>query len=228
MDSAAAREHLRDGTRLLRADQVQALHPALLSVVQGQPEFASWIPSSLCLFYVDAVHLGGRRFGQKDPRKRQMIGAWTLAATEQGSGTRRDLVLELFGTGRGVARAAGLGKVKFREAKAALSHVDSTGNDLHDIRIGKTRLVWNGRAAGDSTRMEQPIRESWVMEGLRGIVWGVSTTITPAWSRPLVGALRVEGKDDLAEALKASPTRFVGPVYYGGGGQLGFSESRER
>jgi hypothetical protein len=228
MDSSAARKHLRDGSRLLQADKVQTLHPALHSVVEGQPEFASWIPSSLCLFYVDAVHLGGRRYGQKDPRKRQMIGAWTLAATEQGSGARRDLVLELFGSGRGVGRGAGLAKVKFREAKSALSHADSTGNDLHDVRIGKTRLVWDGRAAGDSTRVEQPIQESWLAEGTRGTVWDVSTIITPGWSRPLVGALRVEGKDDLAKALKASPTRFVGPVYYGGGGELRFSVSRDR
>jgi hypothetical protein len=55
------------------------------------------------------------------------------------------------------------------------------------------------------------------------MVWGVDVTFTPEWSRPLVGVLSVEGKDDLAKALKASPIRFVGPRYYGGKGELRFS-----
>lgn len=223
IDPRAAGKYVREGARLLRAEQVQSLHPALRSVVESQPEFASWIPSSLCLFYVDAVHLGGRRYGNKDPRKRQMIGAWTLAATEQGSGARRDLVLDFFGTRGDLVRAAQLAKVKFREAQSAVSKAAGTDNDLHDIRIGKTRLVWNGRAAGDSTRVEHAIEESWLAKGTSGGLWGIRSVLEPTWSRPLVGVLSVEGKDDLAKALKASPTRFVGPVFYGGGGKLRFS-----
>ena len=223
MDPRVAGKHRREGSQLLTADRVQSLHPALLSVIENQPEFGSWIPSSLCLFYVDAVHLGGRRYGNKDPRKRQMLGAWTLAATEQGSGARRDLVLELFGSRGDLARAAQRAKVRFREARAALSKVPGTDNDLHEVKIGKTRLVWNGRAAGDSTKVEQAIEESWLAKGTSGVVWAVKTTLEPTWSRPLVGALSVEGKDDLAKALKASPTRFVGPVLFGGGGKLRFS-----
>jgi hypothetical protein len=38
----------------------------------------------------------------------------------------------------------------------------------------------------------------------------------------MVGSLKVEGKDDLAKLLKASPIRFVGPVYQGGTGSLHF------
>jgi hypothetical protein len=223
MDPRVAGKHGREGVNLLRADRVQSLHPALVSAIESQPEFASWIPSSLCLYYVDAVHLGGRRYGNKDPRKRQLFGAWTLAATERGSGARRDLVLELFGSRGDLVRAAQLAKVKFREAQATLSKAAGTGNDLHDVKIGKTRLVWNGRAAGDSTRVEQPIEESWLAKGISGRLWAVTTTLEPAWSRPLVGVLSVEGKDDLAKALKASPTRFVGPVLFGGGGKLRFT-----
>lgn len=223
MDPGVARKQLREGTHLLPANRVQSLHPALRSVIEGQPEFASWIPSSLCLYYVERVHLGGRRYGNKDPRKRQIVGTWTLAATERGSGARRDLVLELFGTHGDLVRAAGRAKVKFREARSAVSKAVGTDNDLHEIRIGKTRLAWDGRAAGDSTAVEQIIEESWLAKGVSGAVWGVRATFTPVWSRSLVGALSVEGKDDLATALKASPTRFVGPVYYGGGGELRFS-----
>jgi hypothetical protein len=51
----------------------------------------------------------------------------------------------------------------------------------------------------------------------------VRLVLTPTWSRALVGSLRVEGKGDLAKLLKASPIRFVGPLYRGGGGELRFT-----
>jgi hypothetical protein len=38
----------------------------------------------------------------------------------------------------------------------------------------------------------------------------------------MAGSLRVEGKGDFADAVKASPIRFVGPALLGGGGELAF------
>ena len=223
LDPTLARRALHQSARFLPASQDETLHPALRSVIDGQPDFAGWTPSSLCLFYGDALNLGGRRFGGKDPRKRPMIGLWTVAASEQGSGARRDVVLDFFGVGGGLVQAAGYAKVKLSKAQSSVSKVPGTDNDLYEVKIGKTRLVWNGRAVGDSSRVEQPIVESWLAKGTGGMVWRVSATLRPEWSRPLVGALSVEGKDDLAKALKASPIRFVGPLYQGGGGELRFS-----
>ena len=206
----------------MRADQDQNLHPSLRSVVDQQAEFASWAPASLCLYYADAIRLGARRLGSKDPRKRQMLGVWAVAATEQG-GSRRDFVLELFGASGQLAHSAEQAKVKLREAQSSRSKPVQTENDVYDVRVGKTRLIWNGRATGDSTRVESPLRELWLTKGSSGTVWRVQTTVQPTWTRPLVGVLTVEGKDDLAKALKASPTRFVGPLYFGGSAELRFS-----
>ncbi|MEO8089799.1 MAG: hypothetical protein ABI703_05855 [Gemmatimonadales bacterium] len=218
-----ARRGLYQGVRLLPAAQDESLHSALRSAIEGQPEFASWIPSSLCLFYGDAVTVGSRRFGGKGARKRPMIGVWAVAATEQGSGGRRDILLDFFGVGGGLSQAAANAKVKLGEAQSSVSKVPRTDNDLYELKIGNTRLTWNGRAVGDSTRVQQPIQESWLGKGTSGTVWRIQATFKPEWSRALVGMLSVEGKDDLAKALKASPIRFVGPVYRGGGGQLRFS-----
>lgn len=222
MNPGVANKELYPGARLVRADQDQGLHPALRSVVEAQPEFASWTPASLCLFYADAIHLGGRRFGSKDPRRRQMIGLWTVAATEQGR-TRRDIVLDLFGTRGDLVRAAEMGKVKIREARSMVSKTAGGDSDLYEVRVGKTRLAWTGHAAGDSMRVQHPIEELWLTRGASGTFWRVRTTLRPAWTRSLVGVLSVDGKDDLAKALKGSPTRFVGPLYHGGGGELRFS-----
>jgi hypothetical protein len=151
-----------------------------------------------------------------------MLGVWLVAATEQG-GSRRDLVLELFGAGGELAHSAQQAKVKVREARSSRSRPAQSENDLYDVRVGKTRLIWNGRAAGDSTRVERPLRELWLARGASGTMWRIQTTLQPTWTRPLVGVLTVEGKDDLAKALKASPTRFVGPLYFGGGAELRFA-----
>ncbi len=151
-----------------------------------------------------------------------MLAVWAVGATEQG-GSRRDFVLELFGASGELAHSAEQAKVKLREARSSRSKPAQRENDLYDVRIGKTRLIWNGRATGDSTRVEGPLRELWLTKGASGTMWRVQTTVQPVWTRPLVGVLTVEGKDDLARALKASPTRFVGPLYFGGGAELRFS-----
>jgi hypothetical protein len=222
MEPGAARKELRPGSRLIRADQDPTLHPSLRGVVDHQTEFASWAPASLCLYYADAIRLGTRRLASKDPRKRQMLGVWALAATEQG-GNRRDLVLELFGASGELAHSAEQAKVKLREAQSSRSRPAESENDLYDVKVGKTRLIWNGRATGDSTRVEGPLRELWLTRGASGTMWRVQTTLQPMWMRNLVGVLTVEGKDDLAKALKSSPTRFVGPLYFGGRVELRFS-----
>jgi len=222
IEPAMAAKQLRPGTRLMRADQDQSLHPALRSIIDQQAEFASWSPSSLCLYYADAIRLGARRLRSKDPRKRQMLGVWSIAATEQGA-SRRDLVVELFGASGELAHSARQAKVKLSEAQSSRSKPAQSENDLYDVRVGKTRLIWNGRATGDSTRVERPFREVWLAKGASGTMWRIQTTVQPTWMRPLVGVLTVEGKDDLAKALKASPTRFVGPLYFGGGAELRFS-----
>lgn len=208
---------------LLRADQDKQLHPALRGVIATQPEFASWAPSRLCFYYLDAVQMGSHRVAHKDARKPQMMAVWSLATAVRGTKARRDFVVEMFG-GRGrLSRAAEGTGVSMEEVRASVSDAADSIADVYSVKVGKTLLVWNGRPAGDSTRVTRPIVESWSLVGLRSLgIWQTELTFAPVWSRPLVGSLRVEGKGDLAKALKGSPIRFVGPLYHGGGGRLRF------
>jgi hypothetical protein len=223
IEPAAAAKLGPDGYRRLRADQDRSLHPALRGLIGSQPEFAPWIPSSLCFFYADTVTVGGRRIAAKNARKPQMVAVWTLAAADQGSGARRDLVLDLSAGSGQVVRAAEAVKLRIRESKSAVSTLPESSDELHDLKIGKTHLVWSGHATGDSTRVGQPIQENWRVRGASGTSWNVLLTLRPTWSRPLVGVLRVDGKDDLAKSLKSSPIRFLGPRYLGGSADLIFS-----
>jgi hypothetical protein len=224
IDPKQGSSQLEDGFRLLRADQDANLHPALRQTIQHQPEFAGWAPSSLCFYFPEAVQVGERRVVEKDQRKALMIGIWILAAREQSAGTRRDLALDLYGNRGSLIRAAERSGIRLREAQTSTvaDRADTTA-DIYSVKLQKALLTWRGRPAGDSTRVEQPIQESWSVSGLRDQMWDARLTTTPSWSRPLAGSLTVEGKGDLAKALKASPIRFVGPLYLGGKGELHFS-----
>jgi hypothetical protein len=224
MEPGKAERELDKGFRLLRADQDQTLHPALQHVIRGQPEFAAWVPANLCFYFTDAVQVGSRRIAEKNPRNFQMIATWTLAAQEQKSGTRRDMVLDMYANRGSLIRAAEAARVRLHEAQTVVTDRPDTTADVYSVKLSGTLLIWNGRPTGDSTRVEQPMEESWSVPGIRGGgLWAVRLAVNPAWSRPLVGSLTVEGKGDLAKALKGSPIRFVGPLYRGGAGEMRFS-----
>jgi hypothetical protein len=223
VEPKTAAKQVRQGFLPLTAERDQTLHPALRHIVKAQPEFAGWSPSSLCFYYMDAVQVGRRRLVERDRRSYQMIGVWTLGAVVQEGGARRDLALDLYASRASLLRAAQAADVRIHEAHSVVSvRADSTA-DIYSIKVGKTLLVWNGRHTGDSTRVEDAVQESWSVSGLRRNVKVANLRLKPTWSWPLVGSLRVEGKGDLAKALKASPIRFVGPLYRGGGGELRFS-----
>lgn len=220
---AEAAHQAQAGFRPVRADQDQSLHPALRSVIEGQPEFASWTPSSLCFFYLDTVSLGGRTMAARKGSKPQLISVWTLATSGQAGAGRRDLALQLSAGSAQTVRAAEAVRLRVREAELRISQVPEGIDEMQEVKMGKTRLTWTGRAVGDSTQVSQPIEELWLVKGASGTSWNVRLKLAPSWTRPLVGVLRVEGKDDLAKALKASPIRFVGPRYLGGSADLLFS-----
>jgi hypothetical protein len=216
-----ASKELREGYVLLPAQRDQHLNPALRHIVEGQPEFASWTSSNLCFYYLDAVQVGRRRLAERG-RAYQMIGVWTLAATAQEGGTRRDLVVDMYASRNNLLRAAQTAQVRIHEVDSKVYDRADT-IDTYSIKIGKTQLVWDGRHTGDSTRVDEPMQETWSVSGLRPSVRVATLQFKPAWSWAMVGSLRVEGKGDLAKSLRSSPIRFVGPLYRGGGGVLRFS-----
>jgi hypothetical protein len=219
-------EAAKEGERhfvLVPASEDEMLHPALRQVIGGQPEFRSWIPSSFCLYYAQAVQLKDQRITKKNADEAQMVGVWSVAAAEEGRKTRRDLVPELYASQGRLNDLAEPLLVPLDEISSEVSKVPDTSDDEYVIKIGKTRLIWSGRTARDSTPVHAPFEESWWLKGLRQAVWNVHMTMKPAWSHPMVGTLRVEGKGGLAKLLKASPIRFVGPLYSGGSAEMVFS-----
>ncbi len=223
MEPKDAAGKLKGGFRPIRADRDSALHPALKHVIQSQPELAAWTASRVCFYFADTVQVGGRRVAEKDPRKYQMLSVWSVPAEPARTTARREVALDLYASRSSLIRAAEAGGIRLRDAHSVVADRADTTSDIYSVKLERTLLVWHGRPTGDSTRVADPIREFWHVAGLRGGVWTGRLVLRPAWTRLMVGSLTIEGKGDLAKSLKASPIRFVGPLFYGGGGELGFS-----
>jgi hypothetical protein len=96
----------------------------------------------------------------------------------------------------------------------------SSGDDRFQVKVGKTLVTWDGHQAADSAKASGSVEIAWASTPGGPGKGNGSLTLTPQWASAMVGSLKVEGKDDLAKALKGSPVRFVGPLYRGGGGEV--------
>ena len=111
--------------RPLRADAVPDLSPALKSVLQEQPQYASWSPSQLCLYYMETVDVGSLRVSERSPDKVPLLGIWSLAATDVNGGARRDVVLRLFtNTGR-LERAGQVNGLDLRKIRGKVEEIEN-------------------------------------------------------------------------------------------------------
>lgn len=226
IDPAHLAFKLPEGVRLLPAGSAPGLHPSLRQVVQSQPEFAVWAPSRLCLLYFGYLEADGRRIRQQQLRKAPMLGVWTVAVEGGSAEAPGELVLEMFTNNGGVegrARQAGL---SLRSARTTVGPApeDEEGrpspNDRYTLRLDKTQITWEGRPAGDSTAMAEPLSFRWRSEGRRGGWVDGTLSLAARTTSGMIGALKVQGKGDLMASLVQSPIRFVGPGYRGGSGEL--------
>ena len=224
MEPELAAKRLPKGYGPVPAHRFASLHSALVRLIEDEPDYRDWIPSTICAFGSSAIVVDGRRIGGRDPASREMIGMWGIAGTPEGEDVDDLWVLHEFLTNNHrIKRVAEGSLLKLRVIDEEMGKdVERITEDHFSLKIGKTRLTWVGHLSGDSTRAEGPLHRRWRLEGNRGSKWLAEVAIEPGWYRPMVGALRVEGKDDLAKALKASPIRMAGPAFWGGSGEIVF------
>jgi hypothetical protein len=227
VDPQVASRSLPDGLQLVPAGEANDLHPALKSELQSQPALGAWSPSHLCFYSMDTVQTDDDILADKKGRKSQLFALWTVSAAETASGKRRDVALLLLTNNDRLIRSGRIAGQVIHEVKAKLGkvpEVDESGvpssDDRFEVKVGKTLVTWDGHQPADSARASGSVEIDWASKP-SGAGKGIgSLTLTPQWASPMVGSLKVVGKDDLAKALQGSPVRFVGPLYRGGGGEV--------
>jgi len=219
---------LPKGYQPVRAASAPDLHLSLRSVIEAQPEFAGWAPSRLCFTAVDTIRTRDFTLADRGGKHPQLLAVWTVAAAEP-SGAPQDVVLDLFASSDRLARSARLAGQTVHEARLSIGKVPAensegvrSSDERFQVKLRKTTITWDGRLAGESAPVQSPLRAAWTVSGERGTASG-AMELSPAYSQAMAGSLKVDGKDAFAKALRASPTRFAGPSYRGGGGKVVFS-----
>ena len=222
-DPAIAPKLAPKGTVLTAAGTGAGLPPAVVRVIRDEPQFAAWIPAVICVGRYGAVTIDGETAGRARADRSILLMTHAIAAAAPRGQSGAAYYLLEFSTDNGnVARLAeGVGiRVERRELDIAPPR--GGPDSIMTVQIEKARLIWSGHPTGDS-RVEATQPMSFGLAGLRTSSWRVDAGFAPDTSRLVVGQLRVEGKDDLAKALKSSPIRWVGPILAGGRGEWQFT-----
>ena len=228
MDSAAAAKQtgkIAGDYQVLPAIYYSRLNPALAGLVERRPEFAGWIPATLCIIAADTVTVGGRVTTDEDPEERQMVGFWGIAARPPDQPLSDSLLLAplLFTSNHRISRNSELKGLKIETVEEDRGTLpDSPGDRYYDLKVKKTNVHWAGHLAGSP---EPSPGRAWtlLLKGTRNSTWTADIRLRPTERQFLVGSLRILGDDDLAKALKDSPMRMQGPAFWGGAGRFAFS-----
>ena len=205
------------GTALATAGDAPALHPAVRTLVAGSPEYSAWIPSSLCLYQFASVTTpSGAVTDRSDP---QGFLVWSSPAATAGAPAPAEIMVS---NGR-LARQSSQPQVGFGRFELGRAPIPETAKEELVLKVGKTLLTWQGRMGTDSAVVQAPEEMTWRVDGSQGSVWTARARVGGRTERAMIGALRVEGKGDLAQMLGASPIRFAGPVKVGGEGRVEFT-----
>ena len=214
-DPAVATGMVPNGTPLRPASATASLPDVLLRIVQDEPRFAEWIPAVLCVGRFAAVASDGTPAGTMRPGQPLLL---TLSALAAASPYGQDAGWQLASIGLragSLDRVAERGWIATREAELRVRDGLEGEDDEWELSLDGTRLIWSGHPSG-TARVGTTRSMSFGYAGNRNSTWLVALRMAPAEEQLQVGALRIEGKNALAQALKASPIRAVGPLSLGG------------
>lgn len=215
IDPAVAGELVPEGTTLAKAGTGDGLSPFLARVIADEPQFAAWVPAGICVGRYAAAAVDGREvFRAKEGKAFTIITSWVGAVDPlEVSGTTA-LLLEIAADESRLLRPLADFGLQPEERSVQIEPADAGDTSL-EMKLSKTRISWVGHPTGDP-RVGTTRSMTFGYGGSRKSVWRITSSWTPATTRLMVGALRIEGKDALAKALKSSPIRAVGPMEDGG------------
>lgn len=220
VDSGDARALLPDEAFPVRASAVERLNPALARAIADQPEYANWIPGQFCVYRFGRADVNGSELVAKAGEGEAFgwVGLVARASADQPAGSL--VAIQLFTSDWRAQRAAETGRLQLKQVKMQFGQAPKSTDDRYVIQLGKTTVVWDGRAGADSTVPSEPEVHVFLRQARSGAPSLARFEVRANERRSMIGALIIEGKDRLAKALRKSPIRFAGPLLRGGQGSL--------
>jgi hypothetical protein len=225
LDPKEAENDLVRGQRTLTAGVVKDLPPAVEQILTDDPKYAEWIPSVLCTVVVDTISVEGRTFDRGDHKRPLAFLYWGVAAAgdEIGTGTGGQS-LRIFATNSSsLQRVMETRLLRIDRVDIDLQPIKDSDDEQYRLSLEGATIYLDGHQRPDSSVSPTPREIPTVLTGNNKSVWKVKMSFKPAEIGTLAGALRVQGKKNLAKLLQASPIRFVGTVMAGGSGEVTFS-----
>ncbi len=228
VDPALAPKLAPKGTQFAVAGSGAALPPMVARVIRDEPQFASWIPAAICVGRYGVVRIDGEEAARAREGRSILVLTHSIAAiAPMGQAGAGFFLLELATDDGNVVRLAELSGLRVERREVAIVPSREGGDDALHLQVEKARLVWSGHRFGEP-RVETTQSMSFGLAGMRTSSWRLEAGFATDTVQPVVGQLRIEGKDDLAKALKASPIRAVGPFQQGGRAEWLFSRGSRR
>lgn len=214
-DPALAPSLVPPGTSLRPASATASMPESMLRLVQDEPRFAEWVPAVLCIGRFAAAAADGSPVGP--PRQGQshlLVVSGLAAASPFGQDAGWQLSALGLRAGR-LDQVAGNARIGSSSAQIR-DRVGVEGEDEQwELSFDGVKLSWSGHPTGQS-RVGTTQSMSFGYAGSRNTLWLVELRSAPESEQGQVGSLRVEGKNTLAQALKSSPIRSMGPIWRGG------------
>ena len=227
VEPTLASKQLDPGYQVVPAAEFGPLTPVRRREIEGDTVHAGWVPSQVCVIEGPQVTTGNNLLTPENKMGGQeVVGYWAIAARRTDGAPRSDqwFAAQLWTNDWRVRKQTESQFIPVGMFKRSRLPIPESNRHRFEVKIGKTVLSWDGQLAGrDSTAAPDPGQSNLIFQGTRSIRWTGTVSGQPLWTRPLPGLFRVEGKDDLAEALRASPIRMFGPMYWGGPARVEFS-----
>jgi hypothetical protein len=226
MDSGMAAGQLAQGYQAIPAANFVSLAPVLRREIERDTILRGWIPAQVCFVEAPTMTSGDALLTPEGKMgTREMLGYWAIAGSRTGVASAPDgwFVAQYWTNDWRMQKRTEAAFIPMSVVKRKMVLVPESTNTEYAVTIGKTVLSWKGQMAGrDSTAYAEPRTATQIFTGKRSLEMTATVTATPQWSRTLPGVFHVAGKDDLAMALKGSPIRMFGPMYWGGDARVEF------
>jgi hypothetical protein len=222
-DPDIARGLLPPGVTARTSAETGELPELLLRIVQDEPRFAQWVPGLVCVGRFAVVAANGQPVANMERSGRPVLYALTALAA-RGGGGGDDLEWQLLELGLDADRLDRVGNelnIASKDRSLRVRQGVEGEDDQWALPLEGAELIWSGHRAGvdrvGSTRVM-----SFGYVGRRNTVWRIDLRMVPGREQDQVGSLRVEGRGDLAQALKSSPIRAVAALQGGGEATMTF------
>lgn len=220
---ATAKDLAPRDTPLAAAGTGAGLPAGLVRLLEDDRQFSNWIPAVVCIGLYGSAAVDGRVVAEGKANRPVVVVLSALAASAPAGVSTAEYYLADFRIGGPglLGRAAETARVPAARVDVAMEKGEGDQDDLVNVKLDGTRISWSGHPFG-TARVGTTRSMSFGYGTVKSGVSELSLRAEGHHVRDLIGGLRVEGKDELAKAMKSSPLRIVAGYEEGGRTELMF------